>query len=66
MDKPVSHLKAAPALLVDWRREGDQRQALLACARGTSLLLDWHIADQLVPIADDSWNTPEVIKYKRG
>ena len=60
--KPISHLKAAPALLVDWRREGDQWQALLACAHDTSLLVSWHAADQLVPVADDGWNTPEVIK----
>lgn len=64
--KPISHLKSAPGLVVDWRRSEDEWQALVACVLGTSLLLDWHTADQLVPVADDTWGTPEVIKYKRG
>ena len=55
-----------PALLVQWRRREHGWEALVAAAQGDGLLLTWEPADRLVPVRDDGWDAPEVVKYKRG
>src|SRR5699024_6066779 len=59
-------LKPAAALLIDWRRTDKTWEAQVAMAHGTGLLIAWEPADRVVPVADDSWATPEVVRLKRG
>lgn len=59
-------LKPAAALLIDWRRTGTGWEAQVAMTHETGLLLAWEPASQVVPVADDSWDHPEVIRLKRG
>ena len=60
-------LKPAAALLVDWRRcTSGGWEAQVAMTHETGLLVAWEPASEVVPIADDSWTSPEVIRLKRG
>lgn len=61
-----TNLPPCAGLLVQWRRSPQGWQALVAAVQGDGVLLSWVPADRLIPIRDDGWETPEVVKYKRG
>lgn len=52
-------LPPAAGLLVDWRRGQHGWEAMVAEVRDRSMLATWMPAEQVVPVADDGWASPE-------